>query len=140
MSGRLVILRMADAIRHHDASAYARLFAERGVLEDPLFPEPVHSPHEIRQAEEMLLAPFDDLDPRIVHVAETGRTAVAEVVLTARHTKPVDVGLGDPLPPSGERVELPMVWVMELDDQDRILCERDYFDTGLLLWHLSHGT
>lgn len=139
LSGREVVQRMCDAIRRRDTLAYAALFAPDGVLEDPLFDKPITGFVEIARAEQALLAPFEAIDPRIERMLAIDEVVIAEVALRARHTRPVDVGLGDPLPPSFERVELPLVWVLELTPDGLIAHERDYFDTGLLFWQLSLG-
>jgi hypothetical protein len=52
---------------------------------------------------------------------------------------PLELGSGEPLPATGRQIEVPTAWFLELNDQGKIVSERDYFDTALILRQLGVG-
>jgi predicted ester cyclase len=52
---------------------------------------------------------------------------------------PLDLGNGERLPATGRRVEIPTAWFFELNEQGKIVSERDYFDTAVILRQLGVG-
>lgn len=101
--------RFVRATDDEDPEAYGALYREAAVMREPLLSEPAR-----------------------------GRDAiVAEVTLRATLNEPLDVGEGEPLPPSGARIEVPSVWMLELDHAGLNAEERDYFDTARMMQQLG---
>lgn len=129
--------RIIDAVRRGDTEAYAAGFATDAELIYPLSPEPVRGRDAIREGEQGLFDAFTDIDVEVRSLTSEGSTTVAEVVLRATNTGPIDLGEGEPLPATGVRVELPAVWVFEFGDDGAIVSERDYFDTAAFMAQLG---
>lgn len=125
------------AIRAEDADRYASLYAEDAELVEPLLAEPLRGRDAIRAGEAELFAAFGDVDAEVISVVVKGRRVAVEVVLRALNDGPLDLGDGEPLPPTRRRIEVPMAWFFELDDAGRIARERDYFDTAAILRQLG---
>jgi steroid delta-isomerase-like uncharacterized protein len=78
-----------------------------------------------------LFAGFPDFKierPRLPHADEA---VVVECVITGTHHGPFTG-----VPPTGRRVEVPLVAIFDFDD-DRLMCERAYFDMATLMRQLQ---
>lgn len=131
---------MIDAIRSADIDAFAGAFAADAVMRHPLAPAVLEGRTAIRESEQALFAAFSDIEIEVVSMlGDAGRAAV-EVVLRATNTGPLEFGEEGALPPTGRRIELPAVWVLEFDADGLISAERDYLDTATLMHQLGlHG-
>jgi steroid delta-isomerase-like uncharacterized protein len=127
------------AIHAEDADRYAALYAENAVMIEPLLGEPLRGRDAIRAGEAALFDAFGDVDTEITSIVSDGRRIAVEVVMRAVNDGPLDLGAGESLPATGRRIEVPMAWFFELDDEGRIGTERDYFDTAAILRQLGLG-
>lgn len=93
--------------------------------------EPSHGEEAVRQLLEELLTAFPDLriETRAVHHADDA--VVVEGRVRATHRGPF-AGIA----PTGRGVDYPLV-ALFVFDEDRLLCEKVYFDTGTLLRQLG---
>ncbi len=66
-----------------------------------------------------------------------GIRVVAEVVLRATNTGSIDLGDGEPMAPSGRRIEISAVWIFDFGADGLVRSERDYFDTAELMAQLG---
>jgi steroid delta-isomerase-like uncharacterized protein len=139
MSHRDLVDRVVDAIRRGDADAYAVLFAEDATLEHPLAPGPLRGRAVIRQGEQALFDAFSDVDVELRSVTSDESRIAAEVVLRATHTGAIDLGDGEPVQPTGARIELPAVWIFEFRADGLVGAARDYFDTAAMMSQLGIG-
>ena len=137
MDARSFVDEFITAIRDEDVERYASLYATEAVMIQPLLGEPLRGRDAIREGEAGLFAAFGDIDVELVSViADEPRIAV-EVVVRALNDGRLELGDGEPLPPTGRRIEIPTAWFLELDEQDRIVKEHDYFDTAVMLRQLG---
>lgn len=140
VSHRQAVDQIINAIRHSDADGYARLFAEEAVLEHPLLPEPLNGRAAIREGEQALFDSFSDVEVELRLVAGDENSVVAEVVLRATNTGPIDLGEGEPVPATGRRIEVPAVWIFDFGPDGLVTAERDYFDTASMMAQLGLGS
>ena len=140
MSHRQTVEHIVNAIRRSDADAYAGFFAEGAVLEHPLAPDPLQGRVAIREGEQALFDSFSEVEVELRSLTDDAATAVAEVVLRATHTGPIDLGEGEPLPPTGHRIAVRAVWIFEFGSDGLVAAERDYFDTAAMMAQLGTGT
>jgi len=131
-----VVRRLVEAIQHEDIDAFAALYAHDAVLHEPLYPEPVSGRDAIAEGEAGLFRAFSDVSIEVKNELIGESFAVAEVVLNATNDGPLGIGDGE-IPPTGRRVSIPMVWVLELSDDGAIREERDYFDPGSIMQQLG---
>ncbi len=131
------VQRLIDAISSRDAPAFAACYAEEAVLVEPLFPEPHRGRDQIAAGEQFLFDAFSDVRPEVITVVSDGSSRAVELVMHATNTGPINLGEGNSIPPTGRRIELPMAWLLDLDEQGLIVSERDYFDTATLLRQLG---
>lgn len=139
MSYRQAVDDVINAIRRADADAYAELFADEAVLEHPLAPEPLRGRAAIRESERALFDSFSDVEVDLKSVTSDETQVVAEVVLRATNTGPIDLGEAEPLPATGHRIEVAAAWVFEFGPDGLVTAERDYFDTAAMMAQLRVG-
>jgi steroid delta-isomerase-like uncharacterized protein len=118
------------AVEQRDVDRLVRLYAADAVQHHPLAPEPIRGRDALGESERALLAAFPDVTLKRQRVLSADSTAIVELVLTATNTGPIALGPGQELPATGRRIEVPSVWVLELDEEGLIAQERDYFDTA----------
>src|SRR5688500_9887433 len=106
MSERDVVNQIVDAIRRRDAGAYAAAFAEDAVLEHPLAPAPLRGRAVIREGEQALFDAFSDIDIEVKSVTTEGARVVVEVTLGATNTGPIDLGDGEAVAATGQRIQV----------------------------------
>ena len=77
--------------------------------------------------------PFPDQGNEIISIAHGGDTVLVEFWLTGTHTGPLRVG-DRTIPPSGRSFRVRMAATFEFKPgSDKIVCERPYFDQGMVL-------
>lgn len=139
MDARSFVDEFVAAIRSEDADRYASLYAEDTVMIEPLLGEPLRGQDAIRTGEAALFDAFGEVDPDVTSIVSDGRRIAVEVVMRAVNDGPLALGNGEPLPATGRRVEIPTGWFFELNEQGKIVSERDYFDTAVILRQLGVG-
>jgi steroid delta-isomerase-like uncharacterized protein len=137
VNGSELIRRLIEAIAARDISGYGALYAEDAVLEEPLFGEPLRGRASIAESEAALFAAFSEIEIRIVATFGDGRRAAAELVLAATNTGPLDLGVGESVPATRRRIEVPMAIFIEAGPNGLVARERDYFDTATVLRQLG---
>jgi steroid delta-isomerase-like uncharacterized protein len=133
-----VVERMVEAITNEDIDAYGRLYANEAVMYEPLLPEPARGKAEIMRGEAALFTAFSDVTIAVTNQLSSGRVVIAEVVLRAINDGPLDLGAGE-VPPTGRRIEIPMAWAFDLNNEGLVVEERDYFDTAQIMEQLGMG-
>ena len=89
--------------------------------------------HEnIRGFYDMLFGAFPDLDIDVKHRHVTDESVTLEVVVNATHKGPFN-GVAA----TGRRVAVPICAVFTFDDQERLVGERAYFDTGVIMQQIG---
>jgi predicted ester cyclase len=117
-------------------AAIAALYAPHAVLHHPMFPEPRLGRAAIVAEHEFFLSAFSDIDPAIRTILRADRTVAVELTIGATHTGPIDLGGEAPLEPTGRRVAVATIWVLELDEAGLIVEERDYIDPASIVEQL----
>jgi len=134
---REVVNKLVSAIERGDAAALTELFADDAVLRHPLSPEPIAGKAAIAASEQALFDAFSDVDVEVVRVVGEADDVAIEVVIGATNTGPLDVGAGEPVAPTGRRIELAAAWFLTLAPDGRIVEERDYLDTASFFGQLG---
>ena len=90
-----------------------------------------------REGERALLGAFSGVRLKKRRVLTGESTIVVELVLTATNTGAIELSpcLNGSRP--GRNIDIPSVWVLEMDHDGLIAEERDYFDTGALFRQLG---
>jgi hypothetical protein len=77
--------------------------------------------------------PFPDQGNEIIAIAHAGETVLVEFWLTGTHLGPLKVGK-ETIEPTGRAFKVRMAATFEFKPgSDRIVCERPYFDQGMVL-------
>ena len=139
MTNRDIAEQVVHAIRREDAEAYAKLFAEDAILEHPLAAGPLQGRALIRDGEQAIFDAFSDVDVELRSFVSEGSRVAVEVVLRATNTGSIDLGDGEPIQPTGRRIEVPAAWIFEFGPDGLVSAERDYFDTAALMSQLGLG-
>lgn len=128
---------LIGAIETGDIEEVVALYIEDGTQHHPLAAEPIRGRDAIRASDGALLQAFPDatIQRRGVFAGES--TVVVELVLVATNTGPLDLGDGQTLPPTGRRIEVPSVWVLDVSDDGLITEERAYFDSATFFRQLG---
>ncbi len=133
-----IVDRLVEAITQKDINAYGSLYANEAVMYEPLLSEPARGKREIMESEAALFRAFSEIEIIVNNELGSGRVMMAEVVLSAMNDGPLDVGAGE-VPATGRRIEIPMVWVFDLNEEELVVEERDYFDTARIMQQLGLG-
>ncbi|MDX1509843.1 MAG: nuclear transport factor 2 family protein [Nitriliruptorales bacterium] len=128
---------LVEAVENEDPEAFGALYAEDAVMHEPMFPEPARGRDEIVAGEQALFDAFGDISIKIRTVLSEPRRVMVESLLSATNDGALDLGFDEPLPATGRRIEVPMAWAIDLDDEGLIREERDYFDTALIMTQLG---
>jgi ketosteroid isomerase-like protein len=76
--------------------------------------------------------PFPDQGNEIIAIAHEGDTVLVEFWLTGTHTGPLRIG-NRTVPPTGKSFRVRMAATFEFPPGgDKIICERPYFDQGMV--------
>jgi steroid delta-isomerase-like uncharacterized protein len=137
IDARAFVNEFVTTIRSEDADRYASLYADDAVMIEPLLGEPLHGRDAIRAGEAALFDAFGDVEPDVISIVSDGSTIAVEVVMRAVNDGPLDLGNGETIPATGRRVEIPTAWFLELNEQRKIVSERDYFNTVAVLRQLG---
>ena len=135
--GEDIAIRLVGAVRAADLTAIAALYAPDAVLHHPMFPEPRLGRDAIVAEHDFFLRAFSDIDPAVRTILRADRTVALELVIGATHTGPIDLGGEAPLPPTGRRIAVATIWVLELDEEGLIAEERDYIDPAAIVEQLQ---
>lgn len=136
MSEQLVE-RLVTAIRDEDLDAFGGLYRGDAVMHEPMLGEPARGREQIVAGEAVLFDAFSDVSVDVHWTFASAGRVVAEVTMAATNDGPLDLGMGEPLPATGRRIDVPMVWVLEVGDDGLIVEERDYFDTAVIMRQLG---
>ena len=131
-----IVEKFVDVITRKDIEGFGSMYTEDAVIHEPLTGM-ARGRAEITAGEQMLFTAFSDVTIDVRNRFESGNTTVAEVVLKATNDGPLDLGAGEVV--TNRSIEVPMVWVIETNDQGLVTEERDYFDTGLIMQQLGFG-
>jgi steroid delta-isomerase-like uncharacterized protein len=137
MTGDPLVKRLIDAIRARDAAEFGACYADNAVLIEPLFDRPHVGREEIVAGEQALFDAFTEIEVQLGVVLADGHRRAVELVMRATNTGSIDLPDGMSLPATGRRIELPMAWLLDLNDDGLITSERDYFDTATLMQQLG---
>lgn len=107
------------------------------MLYHPLAPAPIEGRQAIRESEQALFDAFSEIEVDLRIVLTGNRSCVAESLIRATHTGPLDLGAEEPLAATGRRIELPSVWVLDHGADGLIVEERDYPDSATLASQLG---
>lgn len=132
-----IVDRLVAAIEGGDAALFASLYAEDAVLHEPVLAEPSRGRDAIMRGEQVLLQGFSDISVHVQSVLHSEQSVAVEVLLTATHTGPLDLGDDQELAATYRTIELPMAWFLDVGGDGLIRSERDYFDTGSLMAQLG---
>lgn len=124
--------RMLEAMSAGDVDGTMALYAAHAVQHHPLADEPLEGRDAIRESEQQLWDAFTEVEVQERSILSSGSTVAIELILRATHTAPLALAPDEQLPATNRRIELPAVWMLEIDDDGLIVEERDYFDTALL--------
>lgn len=121
-----VVRAHADAENRHDVEATLRTFHKPRYEVVPMG-GPIDGADAVRALLGGLLAGFPDFHAEIETVHHADSAVVAEIRMTGTHRGP-----WAGVPASGKRIDVPSACVFVFDE-DRLLCERVYFDMATLL-------
>jgi steroid delta-isomerase-like uncharacterized protein len=113
------------AYNRHDAAGAARLYAPRGTHEDVPQARVAEAPEAVLEGLERFFAAFPDAHWATEGVTGTGDEAAAAYRLTGTLT-----GSLGPFVPTGQRLDLRGVHVVQTDERGRIRRSTDYWDAA----------
>jgi predicted ester cyclase len=124
------------AYNAHDLEAMMDFYAEHATLHDPLLPEPAEGHAAIRESYEAMMEGFPDARVEILSrdARENLLTYDLRFVATKDGTLPSPQG---ELPPTGQRVDVPMTIVVRLDGDGRAIEARRDYDADDLMAQLG---
>lgn len=137
MDLRNVAERTIAAVESGDIDRVVAVYAPTGRQIHPFSEEPIEGREAIRLSDGALLEAFPDVSVKRRNVITGDSTVVIELVLVGTNTGPLDLGDDQVVPPTGKRIEVPSVWVLDVDADGLILEERAYFDSAVFFRQLG---
>jgi|AntDryMetagUQ889_1029465.scaffolds.fasta_scaffold17038_2 predicted ester cyclase len=137
MKPESIVEKLISAVERGDLDKMASLYAPNAIQHHPLAKGQLTGRQAIREAKLPLVGAFPNATFKTRTLLANESTVVAEGVLSATNTGVLEFEPGQQLPPTGRPIEIPSVWVIELDANGLIAVERDYFDTAILFRQLK---
>lgn len=127
------VIEYFEAWNRHETDDITAQFAEGGTYEDPNTDGPLSGPAICTYAQR-LFEGFPDVEfEREQTISSTGSTTVVEWTMRGTNTGPYRG-----LPPTRERIELPGVDIIEIED-DGLTSVRGHFDTDAIPGQIGHN-
>jgi steroid delta-isomerase-like uncharacterized protein len=123
-----IVKRHADAENRHDVEATIATF-HRPRYE--VNGQPSDGTEAVRELLQGLMNGFPDLHADIGKMRHADDAVFGEGLITGTHD-----GEWAGIPPTGRRIEVPVVGIFEFDD-DRLLCEKVYIDMASILTQIG---
>jgi steroid delta-isomerase-like uncharacterized protein len=123
-----IVKRHADAENRHDVEATIATF-HRPRYE--VNGQPSDGTEAVRELLQGLMNGFPDLHADIGKMRHADDAVFGEGLITGTHD-----GEWAGIPPTGRRIEVPVVGIFEFDD-DRLLCEKVYIDMATILTQIG---
>jgi steroid delta-isomerase-like uncharacterized protein len=118
----------------HDWTGVASLYANDGAYCGPGWCE--EGPEAIKAYLEGAYRAFPDQTFPVLRVVEEDDSVVAEWIFRCTHTGPMTLPDGTEIPPTGKKVELPVVSVCQITD-GKFARLTDYFDNAAFMTQLG---
>lgn len=112
----------------HDPAAIARLYAENAILKDVPSGEVLRGRDAIAEFHARYLRAFPDLSAEALNVFGSGEWFAAEFRITGTHSGPLEVGPGETIPGSGQRVTLDACWIGRIAPDGTCAEDHTYYD------------
>ncbi len=119
-----------EAENSHDVSRAIATFHHPRYEVAP-FGSPNDGAESVHQLLSGMFAAFPDFHVAVPRLHHADEAVVVEFVMTGTHRGPF-AGL----PPTGRRIEVPLVGIFDFED-DRLMCEKVYFDMATLMRQLQ---
>jgi len=129
MSVRDEIRRTTEAFNRHDVAAAAERFSKDAVVHDPQYPEPLRGSDAIRNDMASWFRSIPDVHAELRSVLEDGNTYAFEVAMSGTHQGAISTPSGD-IPPTGKRIEMTFGAFGRMDDENKVVEERRYYDVA----------
>jgi steroid delta-isomerase-like uncharacterized protein len=123
-----IVKQHADAENRHDVEATIATFHHPRYEVNG---QPSDGTEAVRELLQGLMDGFPDLHADIGKMRHADDAVFSEVLITGTND-----GEWAGIPPSGRRIEVPVVGIFEFDD-DRLLCEKVYIDMATILTQIG---
>lgn len=133
---------MVDAFRRaffaqHDAKAAAQVYAADATLWDPSTPGVIRGRQAMEENLAAYLRALPDISVETTNLFGSGDCFAAEFTMRGTNTGPFDMGPGNPIPPTGKRVELKLCWIGRVTPGGLCAEDRTYYDSATLMQQLG---
>jgi steroid delta-isomerase-like uncharacterized protein len=119
-----------------DADSVANVYAEDAVLHDPQVPEPIRGREAIQESYEAMFRMFPDAKVTMLNRHAEGNLIMYEFRFSGTNEGPIGTPEGD-IPPTGQRVEMPMAVFADVDEDGRFADARRYYDVAEMMRQLG---
>jgi predicted ester cyclase len=132
--------RLLAPFNRHDPESVAALYSPDQVTVLPVLPgeDPVRGRGGKIELLKGSFTAFPDLALDLTLVLHRGTHIVSEGVMTGTNTGPMLSHEGE-LPPTGRRVRLPIVYILDVGEDELIMEDRTYFDNEAFQGQLKLG-
>lgn len=136
MSADVALKAYLNAFNNSDPEALAALYAPSTSYRNPMAPQPLTSPDEVREFETPMFAAFSDTSASLEDIVVDGDRAAARVTVRATHTGDLQ-SPGGPVGATGKTIELNCAEFIRTDADGRIVEHHRYFDAMSFLAQLG---
>jgi steroid delta-isomerase-like uncharacterized protein len=136
MNARDVIHAQLEAFNRHDPAAFAACYAEKAVIADPQFAEPLSGVAAITKDIGAWFGAFPDIEAQVTFTVVDGVGYAAEWSMSGTHKGALVIPDGH-VPATGKPLRLTVATVGSLDTDGRIVGERRYYDLAGVMSQLG---
>jgi len=136
MSADVALKAYLTAFNNADAAGLAALYAPATSYRNPMSPQPLTSPEDVRAFETPMFAAFGDTSATLEEIVVDGDRAAARVTVRATHTGDLQTP-GGPVGATGKTIVLDCAEFVRTDDEGRIVEHHRYFDAMSFLAQLG---
>lgn len=128
---------LINAWNTHSADKVIEHYAENAELETPEAPEPLRGRSAIRENVQGWMRSFPDVTGDVEKAVVSGTDVALLIHFSGTNRGEIVLGPGNALPATNKKVEMPVAIFATLDQNGKIVRERDVFDTGAYFQQLG---
>jgi steroid delta-isomerase-like uncharacterized protein len=133
LSARIALVEQHIRLENeHDLEAVLSTFGATARYDDEAWGDHYRGPNGVRQFYEQLMQALPDLEIDVQRRHVTDDAILVEVIIRGTH-----LGGWRGLPPTGRRVEVPLLGIYTFDAADRLAGEKIYYDRATVLHQLG---
>lgn len=128
MASRSIAREWLNGWNTHSVEKVVELYAEDVELHSPEAPQPVRGKNGVRENVRGWIEAFPDVNGDLQTEIRDGPNVAVLLHFSGTHKGALELKPGEPVGATHKKVQMPVAVFLTLDDEERIVKERDVFD------------